>query len=97
MQNVPSIRDRKEAGTAISNFARDLKSQVQKVVNWVKQSNSKYHEDMARRTAGKPVRKFSVGDEVTKFKSSRSEKQDQTSLKQEGPFQVVVARESGVT
>ena len=45
----------------MSKFAKDLKSQVQKVVDWVKQSNSKYHEDMARRTAGKPVRRFGVG------------------------------------
>ena len=45
----------------MSKFAKDLKSQVQKVANWVKQSNSKYHEDMVRRTAGKPVRRFGVG------------------------------------
>ena len=61
MENVPSTRERNKVETAMSKFAKDLKSQVQKVVNWVKQSNSKYHEDMARRTAGKPVRKFSVG------------------------------------
>ena len=52
---------------------------------------------MARRTAGKPVRKFIVGDEVTKFKSSRSKKKDKTSSKQEGPFRVTAVHESGVT
>ena len=97
MKNVPSVRERKEAGTGMYKFAQNLRSQVQRVVNWVKQSNDKYHENMARRTAGKPVRKFIVGDEVTKFKSSRSKKKDETSSKQEGPFRVTAVHESGVT
>ena len=44
MENVPSVRDTKKAGTCISKVAQDLKSQVQKVLNWVKQSNDQYHE-----------------------------------------------------
>ena len=38
-----------------------------------------------------------MGDEVTKFKSSRSKKKDKTSSKQEGPFKVIALHESGVT
>ena len=97
MENAPSVRDKKGTNTGMSRFAQNLKSQVQKVVDWVKQSNDRYHENMVKRTAGKPVRTFCVGDEVTKFKSSRSKKQDKTSSKQEGPFKITAVHDSGVT